>query len=63
MKINWPFIVKVTAVLLILLILEFGCAQAAAMDEQVSGEEYLAGIGADNQTRAELTSLWKGWEA
>lgn len=62
MKINWSLILKIILVLLILLVLEFGCARAA-LDEQVSGEEYLAGIGADNQTRAELNALWKGWEA
>lgn len=63
MKINWSLILKIILVLLILLVLEFGCARAAALDEQVSGEEYLTGIGADNQTRAELTALWKEWEA
>ena len=63
MKINWSLILKIILVLLILLVLEFGCARAAGMEAQVSGEEYLAEIGADNATRAELTALWKEWEA
>ncbi len=63
MKINWPFIVKVTAVLLILLILEFGCAQAAGAELPVQGTEYLQQIGADAETQAELTALWRGWES
>lgn len=61
MKINWSLILKIILVLLILLVLEFGCARAAGMEAQVSGEEYLAGINADNAARAELTALWKGW--
>ena len=63
MKINWSLILKIILVLLILLVLEFGCARAAGMEAQVSGEEYLAAINADNATRAELTALWKEWEA
>lgn len=55
-------IVQITAVVLIMIILEFGCARAAGAERTMSAEAYLNSIGASNQSRAEMQAVWERWE-
>ena len=55
-------IVQITAVVLIMIILEFGCAQAAGAERPIGAEAYLSSINASNQSRAEMQAVWGSWE-
>lgn len=51
------------AVLILLLMLMFSvfCCKVQSV-EPVTADDYLASIGADNATRAELKTVWESWE-
>ena len=51
------------AVLILLLMLMFTafCCNVQSV-ESVSADDYLASIGADSSTRAELKTVWESWE-
>lgn len=54
--------VQIAAVIVIVLLLEFGCAQAAGAERPIGAEAYLSSINASNQSRAEMQAVWGSWE-
>ena len=48
-------------VLLVILMCSAFCCKVQSV-ESVSADDYLASIGADNATRAELKTVWESWE-
>ena len=57
--------VRVVVMLAVLALLGFGCTSAVAValerEQPVRGEDYLAAIGADNETRAAAAEAWAAW--
>ena len=47
-------------VLLVILMCSAFCCKVQSV-ESVSADDYLASIGADNATRAELKTVWESW--
>ena len=48
-------------ILLLMLMLAAFCCNVQSV-EPVTADDYLASIGADNATRAELKTVWESWE-
>lgn len=48
-------------ILLLMLMCSAFCCKVQSV-ESVSADDYLARIGADNATRAELKTVWESWE-
>lgn len=48
-------------ILLLMLMCAAFCCKVQSV-EPVTADDYLASIGADNATRAELKTVWESWE-
>ena len=55
------FVIKGLSALLASVLCAAFCRKVQSV-ESVSADDYLASIGADNATRAELKTVWESWE-